>query len=216
MYIRTVFTKHLDTVPTSKLCEYFDGDLVNSPYISCETCQCLKPFRCHHCQICDCCIYRMDHHCIWVGQCIGIHNIRFFFLFISSLSLSLLLGAITTYPLPFSTSIKLLFTFECVLGSALFIFAFGHFLMIVTNQTSLEISSNIIDYIHQPSHLRRFITPYDLGISTNIHQILRFASYWELFNPFSKQVSCDPMKVIVSREYMMYCDCLSEENEQNQ
>ncbi|CAD5216100.1 unnamed protein product [Bursaphelenchus okinawaensis] len=46
---------------------------------SCATCQKYKPPDAHHCQLCDTCIVGMDHHCIWIGQCVGAHNHRYFF-----------------------------------------------------------------------------------------------------------------------------------------
>lgn len=41
-----------------------------------------KPDRSHHCSACNKCILKMDHHCPWVGGCIGVSNQRFFVLFV--------------------------------------------------------------------------------------------------------------------------------------
>ena len=47
----------------------------------CDKCDDLKPPRSHHCSICQKCVMRMDHHCPWTGNCIGLKNHKYFICF---------------------------------------------------------------------------------------------------------------------------------------
>ena len=211
MYYRCITIKRYPTYNITHLHDFYQGELEQSPFTLCSKCQKLRPFRCHHCRFCEECIYRMDHHCSWIGNCVGDHNIRYFLLFIFSLSLSCLLGAVTQIPYERTTKItKALYTLECVLGITLLIYGGSHFYLMITNQTTLEFAGNLTFYFSQPKQIRKWITPYDWGWKKNVEMVLKYENVWELLNPFALQKDCDFMKVDVVDEFVDHADFVDE------
>ncbi|KAK9678886.1 hypothetical protein RND81_11G238800 [Saponaria officinalis] len=41
---------------------------------TCTSCNVLQPPRAKHCHDCDKCVLQFDHHCVWLGTCIGQAN----------------------------------------------------------------------------------------------------------------------------------------------
>jgi hypothetical protein len=43
----------------------------------CSKCKGPKPPRAHHCSSCGVCVLKMDHHCPWIANCVGLHNYKY-------------------------------------------------------------------------------------------------------------------------------------------
>jgi len=91
------FVRNRSVIPTSL--EPFPG-LINRPvdnhsqdisinmnftqklrYKECYPCHMYVPSRSHHCPYCRKCIYVLDHHCFFLGYCVGRQNLQYFILF---------------------------------------------------------------------------------------------------------------------------------------
>ncbi|KAG7266168.1 hypothetical protein CRUP_012499 [Coryphaenoides rupestris] len=61
----------------------YDGRMFH-PGVLCPTCRVVKPARSKHCRVCDRCVHRFDHHCVWLNNCVGAQNARYFLLYLLS------------------------------------------------------------------------------------------------------------------------------------
>ncbi|KAH9308269.1 hypothetical protein KI387_036180, partial [Taxus chinensis] len=153
-----------------------NGEIVKVKY--CETCMVYRPPRCSHCSICDNCVERFDHHCPWVGQCIGQRNYLFFFIFVASTTiLCIYVFAISALYIKFimdgdegtvweamrqspASVILMMYTFISVwFVGGLTIF---HLFLISRNETTYE-------NFRQRSENR--LNPYDRGTANNFGEI---------------------------------------------
>lgn len=61
-----------------------DTAAMDVPVKYCKSCNIWRPPRCYHCRVCDNCVETLDHHCVWLNNCVGRRNYRYFFTFVTS------------------------------------------------------------------------------------------------------------------------------------
>ena len=91
--------------------EYYANNFKNkkidkAQWKKCSRCNILIPkhLLSFHCEDCDACIIEYDHHCPWTGKCIGKYTLKFFYIFVNSLCIYLIMIFVTFYCYMFYSS----------------------------------------------------------------------------------------------------------------
>ena len=150
----------------------------------CKYCQAERPLRAKHCHQCLRCVHRFDHHCFWVGACVGEKNHVYFYAF---LVVQTLIDVWTT--LAFAESfvdvtpwingnwIQLIVVLDAGgVGLIPLGLAGYHTYLILTGQTTWEdLRSHAIDY------LRDFTlgSPFDRGVVGNVVSFFSRWAFWK-------------------------------------
>ena len=136
----------------------------------CRKCQNNQPLRAKHCRQCERCVSTFDHHCPWVGNCVGERNKKYFFTYIC-FPLALLIMMVGLAIRLIITDIQKVFGYiSAIVGSLFILFVLNliifHSYILTRNMTTWEcLSWAKISYLqHWP---RRLGSPFDLGCRTN-------------------------------------------------
>eukprot|EP00826_Nyctotherus_ovalis_P023365 TRINITY_DN1795_c0_g10_i1.p1 TRINITY_DN1795_c0_g10~~TRINITY_DN1795_c0_g10_i1.p1 ORF type:complete len:441 (+),score=81.90 TRINITY_DN1795_c0_g10_i1:575-1897(+) len=74
----------------------------------CPVCEIVRSPLTRHCVICNKCVERYDHHCPWIGSCVGVRNHNYFF----ALLITVFTDFMISICLSIMASIALLFNFN--------------------------------------------------------------------------------------------------------
>ncbi|OAY68117.1 probable protein S-acyltransferase 16 [Ananas comosus] len=152
----------------------------------CQKCSHYKPPRAHHCRVCKRCVLRMDHHCIWINNCVGHENYKIFLVFVfyaviaCIYSMVLLLGSASQnlqkdqQPSGDSsrTSIIVCGVLLCPLTLALTILLGWHIYLILQNKTTIEYHEGVRAMWLAEKVGNVYRHPYNLGVYENLVSVL--------------------------------------------
>jgi len=165
----------------------------------------MKPPRSHYCQVSRRQVLRMDHFCPWVGNCVGFFNYRYFFLFLTWLSIGCWYGvmiclvpffkchsvrrmdsiAMRANPICASKAhITFAFVITLSVGIAVSLMLAFHVYLVLSAQTTIEFYYNKFTNKRVTYHGESFVNPYDLGRTKNWHAVFGVgAYYWSWMMP---------------------------------
>ncbi|XP_058182053.1 probable protein S-acyltransferase 15 isoform X2 [Rhododendron vialii] len=145
-------------VPDFEASEASDQALMKSgtQLRQCAKCSAYKPPRAHHCRSCRRCILRMDHHCMWINNCVGHRNYKAFVVLVFYAAMSSLYSAIVCGVM----TVGLFLTLGTLLG--------WHIFLISHNMTTIERYDVIRAAWLARKSGQSYRHPFDVGVYKNI------------------------------------------------
>ncbi|KAJ2780795.1 Palmitoyltransferase [Coemansia javaensis] len=159
----------------------------------CRICKGFKPPRSHHCSDCDRCVLKLDHHCPYIGQCVGFGNQGHFLRFIYSVdvtcAMAMALHAMRLYELvvdsvngtyyarqPTQTEVAFLIVNITLLFFVLLlvgVLSCYHLYLVARNTTTIEArEKERVAKLVRSKKCPPTPYPYDLGILRNFRAVL--------------------------------------------
>eukprot|EP00429_Kryptoperidinium_foliaceum_P068608 CAMPEP_0176059744 /NCGR_PEP_ID=MMETSP0120_2-20121206/29774_1 /TAXON_ID=160619 /ORGANISM="Kryptoperidinium foliaceum, Strain CCMP 1326" /LENGTH=352 /DNA_ID=CAMNT_0017393281 /DNA_START=55 /DNA_END=1109 /DNA_ORIENTATION=+ len=148
----------------------------------CLTCRIFRPPRSKHCSYCDNCVLRFDHHCTWLGNCIGLHNYRYFVVLIYCATIFLIECIYVAFRILHNLSLDIygpgVDTFEwfCTLGEEPTLVGFLMYCMVLVVAVlllSIYHTVIVLQNLTTNEHVRNYYkeNPFDFGPPRNCWQI---------------------------------------------
>ncbi|KAL3527270.1 hypothetical protein ACH5RR_011926 [Cinchona calisaya] len=143
---------------------------------TCSYCNIVQPPRSKHCHDCDKCVLQFDHHCVWLGTCIGEGNhCRFWWYICEETALCLWTGILYITYLKSNISkswwvdiiMILLLATLCISLIFLVLLLLFHSYLIMTNQTTYElVRRRRIPYLRG---IPERVYPFSKGVCRNLY-----------------------------------------------
>ncbi|XP_022926989.1 protein S-acyltransferase 10-like [Cucurbita moschata] len=154
---------------------------------TCSYCHVEQPPRTKHCHDCDRCVLQFDHHCVWLGTCIGQGNhCRFWWYIFEETTLCLWTGILFISYLKAdivrawwnaAIVIMLLITLSIALIFLLLLLLF-HSYLVLTNQTTYElVRRRRIFYLRG---IPERVFPFSKGVCHNLYDFCCHRSVYQL------------------------------------
>ncbi|XP_061997470.1 probable protein S-acyltransferase 15 [Rosa rugosa] len=150
----------------------------------CDKCSTYKPPRAHHCRVCRRCVLRMDHHCLWVNNCVGYWNYKAFFTLVlyatigSLYSTTIIITCALQKDWEFSGSGSLkVFYVTCAATMAALTLTLGtllgwHVYLVIRNMTTIEYYEAIRTAWLARKSGQSYRHPYNQSVYKNITSVL--------------------------------------------
>ncbi|CAA6666553.1 unnamed protein product [Spirodela intermedia] len=160
-----------------------DGNGVRLKY--CGKCSSYKPPRSHHCRVCRRCVLKMDHHCLWINNCVGYANYKPFIIFVLNATISSIYSVVVFVGNILHNDHKFierasskLFNVSCIwfnsddLKHSLGHSAGWHIFLMCHNMTTIEYREAIRAMWLARKSGQRYHHPFDLGPCKNLSSTL--------------------------------------------